>query len=272
MVSIMTKAFKQRFDDYMACGPIINWHEHVWATPEGDLDEYLLNDLMLYADILGYSKIVLSMPVIKGHCDTAQMRKHNDNVYNAIQKYPGRLYGLCYLDPGLTVDAPKELKRCLDDLGFVGIKLYNQYTLDNPVQDELIKQCTKRSKPILMHAGKLNMFADGQPFASHGTHFANAARKHPDATFILAHIGGGGDWNWQVKSIAPFDNILTDMSGSIHDTGMVEYAVRMLGAERVLFGTDGSHASCVGKMCYAKLTRDDKETVLKGTRLASLLI
>jgi len=268
----MTEAFKKRFNEYLECGPIVNWHEHVWPTPGGDLDEDNLNDLMKYADVFGYSKVVLSMPVLRGHCETAHMQKHNDFVYDAIQRYPGRIYGLCYLDPGLTVDAPKELERCLDNMGFVGIKLYNQYTLDDPIQDELIRQCAKRGKPVLMHATKLNMFADGQPFASHGTHFANAARKHPDAIFILAHIGGGGDWNWQIKSIAPFDNVLTDMSGSIHDTGMVEYAVRMLGAERILFGTDGSHASCVGKMCNANLSRKDKETILRGNRLLSLLM
>jgi len=226
---------------------------------------------MTYADLFGFSKLVVSLPVVSGHCDEERMRGNNNIVHEAVLKYPGRIFGLCYLDPGLTVGAPFELERCLDGLGFVGVKLYNQYTLDDPVQDEIVRQCAKRGKPILMHATKLNMYSEWQPFASHGTHFANAARRHPDATFILAHIGGGGDWCWQIKSVAPYDNVLVDMSGSIHDLGMVDYAVRRLGADRVLFGTDRSFASCVGKICSSSLTRIEKETAIRGSRLAGLL-
>ena len=258
--------FTKRYGQFLECGPAVNWHEHVWETPEGTLNEVLLDEMMEYADIFRFEKTVVSFPVISGHCSADEMRRHNDLVHTAIRKYPDRLRGMCYLDPGLTADAPAELERCLDGLGFAGIKLYNQYTLDDPIQDALIDLCVKRNKPVLMHATKLNMFADGQPFASHGVHFANAVEKHPDAVFILAHIGGGGDWCWQIKAIAPYGNVLVDISGSIHDTGMVEYAVDKLGADRVLFGTDGSFASCVGKMCAAGLRLEDKRTILRGAR------
>ena len=267
----MTETYEQRYREFAACGPIVNWHEHVWTTPDGVLNEALLDEMMEYAGIFGFSKLVISLPVVTRHCDTMEMRGNNDIVYDALNKYKGRLYGMCYLDPGLTSDVPAELERCLDHLGFIGVKLYNQYTIDDPIQDEIIRLCACRKKPVLMHATKLNMFSDGQPFASHGTHFARAAMKHPDATFILAHIGGGGDWYWQVKSVAPYDNVLVDMSGSIHDAGMVEYAVEKLGADRVLFGTDGSFASCIGKMCAARLSHEQRKTILEGTRLAHLL-
>jgi len=267
----MLGTFGRRFDEFLECGPAVDWHEHVCVTPEGGLNEDVLSEIIAYSDLFGLCKLVVSLPVVSGHCDEGQMRRNNDIVYQAMQKYPGRIYGLCYLDPGLTVGAPVELERCLDGLGFVGVKLYNQYTLDDPIQDEIARQCARRGKPILMHAAKLNMYSEWQPFASHGTHFANAARKHPETIFILAHIGGGGDWCWQIKSIRPYENVLIDMSGSIHDLGMVDYAVKLLGADRVLFGTDRSFASCVGKMCSSSLTRCEKETILRGHRLAGLL-
>ena len=54
------------------------------------------------------------------------------------------------------------------------------------------------------------------------------------------------------------------MSGSVIDARVIEKAVAMLGAKRVLFGTDGSYLSCVGKILAANISDEDKKIILNN--------
>jgi predicted TIM-barrel fold metal-dependent hydrolase len=70
--------------------------------------------------------------------------------------------------------------------------------------------------------------------------FANA---YPDVRLTLAHIGCGwdGDYTHQVRSIHEtiHGNVWTDTSSARSVVpGLIEWAVREVGADRVLFGTD----------------------------------
>ena len=57
-------------------------------------------------------------------------------------------------------------------------------------------------------------------------------------TFILAHIGGGGDYNHTYAAIRDVPNIVADTSGSGVDRGMLDEAVAALGSQRLLWGSD----------------------------------
>ena len=54
------------------------------------------------------------------------------------------------------------------------------------------------------------------------------------------------------------------------DEGTVEMAVRVLGADRVVFGCDMSMTAGVGKIRGANLNAQDKEKILSGN-MAKLL-
>ena len=64
------------------------------------------------------------------------------------------------------------------------------------------------------------------------------ARRHPDVPFILAHIGGGGDWLHSLHAVRPLANVFVDLSGSGVDAGMLEACVETVGASRLLWGAD----------------------------------
>ena len=59
-------------------------------------------------------------------------------------------------------------------------------------------------------------------------------------------------------------NLFCDVSGSNLDDGAVEYAVAELGAERVLFGTDGTMCGRVGKVLDARLSEEETELIFRG--------
>lgn len=89
------------------------------------------------------------------------------------------------------------------------------------------------------------------------------ASKYPDATIIMAHIGG----NWEVgaQAVKGCRNVLVDTCGTICDAGMIEYAVKMLGAERVVYGSDNcDFAGQVAKVLSAEISEEGKELILSG--------
>ena len=62
--------------------------------------------------------------------------------------------------------------------------------------------------------------------------------RHPEVDFILAHIGGGGDWAHTFPAVADQANIVLDLSGSGVDRGMLDDALAAVGAGRLVWGAD----------------------------------
>ena len=243
--------------------PKIDMHCHVWQMPdwEGSSDH-----LVACGEMLGITELWCSSPIQNGllaPCE--EVRIQNDAVLGAMARHPKRIRGMCFLIPGHFQDAIDEAERCLD-AGMIGIKLYNQYRLRDPVVDPVLELAVERGVPVLEHAGYPSPeHRARQPLMSDGEDFVIASEKHPDAMLIHAHIGGGGDWEWTVKTMRDASpNVYIDTSGSNLDDGQIEYAVSELGAERVLFGTDGTMAGSVGKVLDAKLTEEERELIFWG--------
>ena len=251
---------------------VVNWHEHVWFGADGELDEKLMDGLMEDVEQTHTDQIVCSLPILAQKVTPEEFRHCNDSLAIALKKYPDKMKGFAFVNPGYRRETDYEVHRCIEELGMIGVKLYYQYRIDDPVMRDLIETCIRLDVPILMHASKLNYHPEEQPFVSNGPHFAAAAREYPEATFIMAHISGGGDWEWSLKGIADYPNIYTDISGSVCDDGLMEKTVQMLGAKRVLFGTDGSYSACIGKMIGADLTDEEKITILNNPDFARYFV
>ena len=52
---------------------------------------------------------------------------------------------------------------------------------------------------------------------------------------------------------------------------MIEHCVKQLGADRLLFATDGSFSSSVGKILGAQITEQEKKTILAGAAFKKFL-
>jgi hypothetical protein len=63
------------------------------------------------------------------------------------------------------------------------------------------------------------------------------ALRHPKAMFVDAHTGG--DWELGIRTIRPAGNIAACVAGFDPTCGVVEMAVRELGAERVVLEAMG---------------------------------
>ncbi|MDD4680106.1 MAG: amidohydrolase family protein [Clostridia bacterium] len=250
---------------------VVNWHEHVWDDDDGKFDAQQ-SDLLVQSARRAYMDVlVCSLPVSGGSPDPDVIRRKNNIIAEAVDRHPNIIKGMAFVNPGYSREAVAEIERCVNELGMIGIKLYNQYFISDPVLHPVIEKCIELDIPILEHAGKQMSLPVDQPFISDGTHFAKVAEKYPEAVIIMAHIGGGGDWQWSLKAIADCPNIYTDISGSVYDEGIIEQTVSYLGAERVLFGTDGSFSQGIGKILAANISEKDKIEILNNTRFSRYL-
>ena len=213
------------------------------------------------ADRLGIDQLCCSIPITRGMPGMDEIRACNDDVLLAMERFPGRILGYCFVVPGYR-ESVAEIDRCLDR-GMMGIKLYNQYKLWDPAVHAVIEKAIRERVPILEHAGYATSqeFRQAQPNISDAADFVRAARLYPEAMFIEGHIGGGGDWEWSIKHLRDAPSVYLDTSGSVIDEGMVEMAAAELGAERLLFATDMTMEGGVGKIAGARLSHGQKERI-----------
>jgi hypothetical protein len=86
--------------------------------------------------------------------------------------------------------------------------------------------------------------------ASDAIELCRLAQRHPAVSFILAHIGGGGDWLHSLRAVRKVPNVLVDLSGSGVDGGMLEACIAAVGPERLLWGTDLTMDTGLAKLRY----------------------
>jgi len=97
------------------------------------------------------------------------------------------------------------------------------------------------------------------------------AARHPRATIICGHAGG--DWEQGIRAVRAQKHVAVDLGGGDPAAGVTEMAVRELGAERVIYGSDAggrSFASQLAKVQGADISDEAKRLIL-GANLKRLL-
>jgi uncharacterized protein len=98
-----------------------------------------------------------------------------------------------------------------------------------------------------------------------GIDLVELAQRHPEAQFICGHTGG--TWELGIRAIRATKNVHAEVAESDPASGFVEMAVRELGAERVVYGSDVGgrcFASQVAKVIGAEIPDSAKQLILGG--------
>ncbi len=167
----------------------------------------------------------------------ADCRYGNDRLLQLQREHPDRIRGYVAINPNFTGDALAEIRRCLD-AGMIGIKLAASRRADDPLLDPVCRLAADRAVPILHHIWQHRRREYAGQEASDARELGRLAARHPTVWFILAHIGGGGDWLHTLPVLRGLPNILVDLSGSGVDGGMLEACLGAVGVERLLWGCD----------------------------------
>ena len=79
---------------------------------------------------------------------------------------------------------------------------------------------------------------------------ASWPRGIPRSAFILAHIGGGGDWLHSLPVLRGLPNVYVDLSGSGVDGGMLEACIEAVGVGAAALGLRSHHETGWAKLRY----------------------
>jgi predicted TIM-barrel fold metal-dependent hydrolase len=158
---------------------------------------------------------------------------------------------------------------------FMGFPFYTDPTPDQlqqqnnqvpsaPELDPIVERAASLNAPILQHTW---FKATGNlPGESTPLDLAELARRHPNIPLICSHVGG--DWERGIRgAIRATRNVYIDVAGFDPTAGAVEMAVRELGSERILFGSDAgvrTFASQLGKVMGAEIPEAARKQILGG--------
>lgn len=160
----------------------------------------------------------------------------NDCAVAECAAHPDRLAPIAVVHPFLPGAGIPELQRCLE-FGIRGVKLHpiahGYYELDHTV-DVLVRAAGEAGVPVVIHSDFAHHVCS--PYA-----IAALARRCPETTIVLLHLGLQPALCHLVPEIvegAP--NLIVDSSQTCDKPEEVYgRTVAVLGAERVMFGSDG---------------------------------
>lgn len=165
----------------------------------------------------------------------------NDEVAALAREYPGRLVGVASVDLARPMAGVRELRRCVRDLGFRGLRLL-PWLWGLPPDDRryypLFAECVELDIPFCLqvgHTGPLMSSEPGRPIP----YLENVALEFPDLRIVAGHIGA--PWTQEILSLVrKFPNLYIDTSAykaTRYPADIVEF-LRGRGARKVLFGSN----------------------------------
>ena len=236
----------------------IDIHSHIWGSGVR-LNVDQKKQLVAAMDRFNAEGFVVLPLFGEQHPSPEEIRIGNDEA-SKFAREDNRVIPFVTVHPWHGERALKELRHRMEDQQFAGMKIWVSHA-DQPNCYPLIEQMIAYGKPSLIHA--LHKSVGQLPLESDATHIARLANRYPEAKILMAHIGG--NFIHSCGAIADCPNVWTDPSGSYCETGMLEYAVRMLGAGRIVFGSDAPNAGLINniaKVMAADLNDADKHRIM----------
>ncbi len=165
----------------------------------------------------------------------------NDEVAAFVREHPGRLFGLASVDLTRPMEAVRELRRCVRELDFRGLRIV-PWLWGLPPDDRryypLYVECIELDIPFCLqvgHTGPLLSSEPGRPIP----YLENVALEFPELRIVAGHIGA--PWTEEIISLATkFPNLYIDTSAykaKRFPAGFVEF-MRGRGSKKVMFGTN----------------------------------
>ena len=165
----------------------------------------------------------------------------NDEVAGFVAAAPDRLVGVAAVDLNKPMEAVRELRRCVRELGFKALRVL-PWLWRLPPNDRryypLYAECVELGVPFCLqvgHAGPMMPSEPGRPIP----YLDEVACDFPELVIVGGHIG----YPWTEEMIAlcrKYPNVYLDTSAYLprrYPESLVQY-MRKDGRKKVLFGTN----------------------------------
>jgi predicted TIM-barrel fold metal-dependent hydrolase len=209
---------------------------HRWTRTERTLQEVPLEETVRALDQAG-----VRVALITAWWGPRGPLIDNDEVAAIVARHPDRLVGVASVDLWQPMGAVRELRRCVRQLGFRGLRLL-PWLWNLPPDDRryypLYAECIELGIPSCMqvgHTGPLCPSEPGRPIP----YVDHVALEFPELTIVGGHIGY--PWTAEMISLATkYPNVHIDTSAYTvrrYPGELVEY-LRGHGRRKVLFGSN----------------------------------
>ena len=172
----------------------------------------------------------------------------NEEVKEYVDRAGGRVVGFGSVNPHGGEEYVEERLGLIKDYGFKGLKLLPTIQFFNPADeayDHIFKVAEREGLIVTIHSG-----CDPGPWedpsmseASRPKFIGEVAKRHPNLKIVIAHMGSysalyPGIWFDEAVEVARrYDNVYVDVA-AVFSRSLVKRAVREIGEDRVLFGSD----------------------------------
>ncbi len=224
-------------------------------------------------------------------------RDMNDLAGRYMEAYPDRIIAFAGIDPRRGRAGVEELKRCTEELGLKGLKLWTvtRFYPDDEAYYPLYEEAARRGLPVLVHTG----LGPGDTYLKtcRPVYVDQIAVDFREINFIMAHVGT--PWVEEALAVAMKNkNVWVDLSGWQAACARFPLALAQVlsqaklmhgGVHKVLFGTDWplfteimpqktwiatisnlKHPMPLQVMGLPEITAEDKDLILGGNAQKAL--
>ena len=213
---------------------IVDSHAHVdevpalgWIDPAASLIELMDQAGVDRAVVMTYTEL----PAVNPNA--------LEYLADQIGRYPERLIGYVRVHPWYP-EVLDLLERAFGEFNMKGLKLHPVGNLSHPAAEvtlRVIRRAAEHHAPVLFHCGDEALTTP--------LHIASAAEAVPQASIILGHMGGYFHVHEAIEVAARVPNLFLETSAMPYPD-QIRRAVQTIGAERVLFASDGP--GCLPKL------------------------
>ncbi len=190
----------------------------------------------------------------------------NKIVVDAMKRFPNFYHGYAALQPQYVKDWKKEFKLWHVKHKMGGLKPYHPRTLI-PYND-------KAWAPWFEYGNRIHAYALIHPSPNVVKEAGDIARKYKNISFILAHSGASfADARLAIEVAKKYPNVFLEITLTAVTYRVIEFMVKHVGANRVLFGTDQPMRDPIpqfGWMAYSHCSYEEKKKMF-GLNMQKIL-
>lgn len=259
---------RQKLVDYR----IWDTHYHGFLRANRPIEQH--NEMKFYVERMGIERLI-SLDIGGTLNDPITPKPHDNEQLLILEKEKDVLSGITPIDPGFPEESCAKMEKYIRNGPCIGIKYVGGnklgVTCDHPNNDSIIKLAAELNAVIYIHTwikvGGSPRFPGGNNNAGESTPMdvALLAQRFPDLPMICGHAGG--DWELGARAIRPYENVLFEFSGADPQSGSVDYAVNLLGADRIVWGGHGpsrSFSTEISKVLDASISDADRKKIFGG--------
>ena len=204
-------------------------------------------------------------------------REGNDYLAEAAARFPDRLTGFCSVNPAWGTETAAELRRCAD-AGLQGVGELHPDTqgfdaTDAGVMGPVMGVLRELEWPTVIHSSE----PVGHQYPGKGKttpdKLYRLVENFPDNVIVCAHWGGGLPFYALMPEVPKvLSNVYFDSAASpfLYRPEVFDRVAGLVGAERILFGTDYpliAHRQLRRQVDESRLSAGDRRAILGGNAI-----